>query len=194
MDTTAGDIRIQVTEILHAAGVTFTARYIGETTRDSDWKCDEWRCTFERAQAIVSSYAPRAGGPTHVREEFEFYMGLGNRAEPTPQAKMQARMCLPGLTQNDIDRRTIYGRRYLAEVEKLRKPEAPHAADVLHSILLDSSAVGQSFADWCSDYGYGTDSRKALATYEACQQGADKLARIFNAEQRATLADALSEY
>ena len=44
----------------------------------------------------------------------------------------------------------------------------PKVADVMHSLLLDSSAVDMDFEDWCSDFGYDTDSRKARDTYDKC--------------------------
>ena len=44
-------------------------------------------------------------------------------------------------------------------------------ADVLHCLLSDVNSVEESrdFEDWCAEFGYDTDSRKAFATYEACQ-------------------------
>lgn len=179
----ADDIRAEVNAICVHAFVTFHAAYIGQTKREK-WECDEWRVTFKKEFAPGDSRS----------ESFEFFTGLGLRADPTPQARAQARLSLPGLTQKDIDTRTIYGRRYLAEVERLRKPAPPHPADVLHSLILDSSAVGQSFESWCSDYGYDSDSRKAEAAYRACQQNADKLARIFNGNDIAALQTALEGY
>lgn len=78
----------------------------------------------------------------------------------------------------------------------LRKkgPTPPHAADVLYSLLLDSSAAEMTFASWCAEFGYDTDSRKALDTYLACQENADKLARIFDHTTREQLREALQDY
>ncbi len=52
--------------------------------------------------------------------------------------------------------------------EKTNRPIAPSLADILSCLLLNSSAVGQTFNQWCGEYGYDTDSRKALETYDAC--------------------------
>ncbi len=52
------------------------------------------------------------------------------------------------------------------------------AADVVSSLFLDSQATGVSFEDWCSDFGYDTDSRRAEATFKACQRSADKLYKL----------------
>lgn len=56
--------------------------------------------------------------------------------------------------------------------------EEPSAADVLSCLLLDSSAAEGSFADFCDDMGYDTDSRRAEAIYKACKVTARKLGRF----------------
>lgn len=53
----------------------------------------------------------------------------------------------------------------------------PTAADVLSSLLLDASGP-EEFADWCGDFGYDTDSRRAERTFKACQVIARKLRRF----------------
>lgn len=46
---------------------------------------------------------------------------------------------------------------------------APLLRDVMHSLLMDSSAIDHpNFESWAADYGYDTDSRKAEQTYRAC--------------------------
>lgn len=44
----------------------------------------------------------------------------------------------------------------------------PTAADVLACVCSDARADEQSFEEWCSEYGYDADSRKAEQTYKAC--------------------------
>ncbi|MGH7175341.1 MAG: hypothetical protein ACREGR_03215, partial [Minisyncoccia bacterium] len=53
----------------------------------------------------------------------------------------------------------------------------PTAADVLDCLASDACGVegGQSFHDWCGEYGYDTDSRQALRTYKAIVRQAGKL-------------------
>ncbi|MFN7882983.1 MAG: hypothetical protein ACK5PF_08230 [bacterium] len=49
------------------------------------------------------------------------------------------------------------------------KIKPPSVVDVLHSLLQDGRAIdSRDFADWCADYGYDTDSRKAEENYRAC--------------------------
>lgn len=49
------------------------------------------------------------------------------------------------------------------------KPYGPLPFSVLSSVYLDDTK-GADFEGWCSDFGYDTDSRKALATYIQCQE------------------------
>lgn len=174
-------IRADVFQRLALYGVTFSAVYRGQTKRDA-WECDSWACTFASAS--------RPKQP----EEFEFFTGLGLRAAPTKQAEMKAKFQFPGVTPNDIARRTNYGRRYLAHLETLREPVAPHPADVLYSVILDSSACESSFAEWCRDYGYSDDSIKARDTYDACQRNTEKLRHILTRDQIRELSETLQDY
>lgn len=180
----SNEARTQVEKILANTGVKFSAIHTGQRKRDN-WDCDAWVCKFERAQAIVSAFAPRAGGATAHSETFDYFTGLGNR-KPMPW-----NVGAPGY---DCGPKPRPGTMLYAQWMESAKPQTPHPADVLHSLIADSSATGQSFADWCSDFGYDTDSRKAFATYEACQQNADKLARLFDRVAREALIEALQDY
>ncbi len=73
-------------------------------------------------------------------------------------------------------------------------PVAPKAADVLHSLLLDSEAINESFADWCSNYGYSDDSLKALDTYHQCCAIGEAMRKIFTHEQRNELRAMLEDF
>ena len=175
------EIETAVSEALANAGIKFEAFYLREKKNalGGDRSMDEWRCEFVNSDKT---------------EEFEFFTGLGLRAEATDREKKAAKWEFPGLTQNDITRRTLWGRRYLAKVESLRKPKAPTAASVLHSLILDYSACEQSFESWCGDFGYDTDSRKAFGIYGACQKNADKLNRVIPRALREKLAELLQDY
>lgn len=62
--------------------------------------------------------------------------------------------------------------------KKTDRPQKPELSEVLSSLALDATACDESFDDWCCNYGYDTDSRKALETYLACQENAGKLRKI----------------
>jgi hypothetical protein len=51
----------------------------------------------------------------------------------------------------------------------------PDAADVISCLISDTSAGEQSFEDFCSDFGYDQDSRRAEATWKACANLAPKV-------------------
>ena len=73
-------------------------------------------------------------------------------------------------------------------------PAKPTAAGVLYCLLLDADSAGQSFANWCSDFGYDTDSRKALNTYLVCGDIARDLRKVFGREQLDHLRELLEQY
>ena len=53
----------------------------------------------------------------------------------------------------------------------------PTTADVLNCLALDTAGIenARSFEEWCGEYGYDTDSRKAEKIWKVCQRQAEKL-------------------
>lgn len=154
-------------EYLAAQGVTFAARLLGENNRDG-WTCDEWRVSFQRVH--LDSRLP-------VRDkaalETAYYTGTGHRKAVKGRKSTDPHGCF----SNDAVR-----------------PVAPTAASVLYSLLQDASGADENFYDWCANYGYDTDSRKALATYEACCIIRADVNKFFTAAERAELAAILEDY
>lgn len=58
---------------------------------------------------------------------------------------------------------------------QLSDAELPDIEGVIWSIVRDGEATGMSFADWCGDFRYDTDSRKAFVLYEECQNTFSRL-------------------
>ncbi len=60
----------------------------------------------------------------------------------------------------------------------------PVTEGVLDCLLSDSSGYdsARDFADWCADYGYDTDSRKAERTYQQIARQRDALRRLLAAD------------
>jgi hypothetical protein len=56
----------------------------------------------------------------------------------------------------------------------------PEVAEVLECLALDASGFenARGFADWCGDYGYDTDSRRAERTHRAVARQAAELRRF----------------
>lgn len=145
----ATEIRSTVEQILSAAQITYAVRHMGETVKDKDWKCDAWRFTF-------SAGAKRYDG--------DYFTGLGHRKP------------VKGAPTDKGNPNTLYREQW---EQRWLKPIAPHAADVLHSLMLDVIAANESFADWCANFGYSDDSINALNTYRQCCAIAKELRAIF---------------
>jgi hypothetical protein len=187
MEDTNKGARVAVNELLAAAGVTFSAIHRGARVKDKTkenprgWECDAWSVAFQK------------GDGREALEEFDYFTGTGHRQYLVPHSQ-PAKFRPPGwqpTVKEAGSPRTLYREQY--DRNNLRAV-APQAADVLYSLLLDSSAASQSFESWASEFGYDTDSRKAEATYRACQQNADKLARVLDATTRAEPARILEDF
>lgn len=66
------------------------------------------------------------------------------------------------------------------------EPELP---GVLNCLLSDAEAGAESFDDFCANFGYDTDSRKAERTHKACKRTAASLARLFSSSELADLRE-----
>ena len=79
-------------------------------------------------------------------------------------------------------RRNKVRRDHLGRTTKLRETEpVPVTLDeAVWSLYMDAQTVahGQTFADFCADYGYDEDSRKAEATFNACRDQWAALVRL----------------
>lgn len=153
-----------VAEYLAAQRIAYTATLVGETKRDN-WTCDEWRVQFTRHDA-PPAHAPNATGKKTAELETRYYTGTGHRK--TPKKRMSW--------------------------DNAPRPVTPTAANVLYSLLMDAQGAEQPFDYWCSDFGYDTDSRKALSVYEACCAIRRDLYKLLTTEQRDTLRTMLEDY
>ncbi len=73
------------------------------------------------------------------------------------------------------------------------RPVTPPVAGLIHSLVMDDTQ-GQDFSEWCSNYGYDDDSRKAMATYEQCQRQTRKARELFGRELFAKFAELTADY
>jgi len=75
------------------------------------------------------------------------------------------------------------------------KASAPTASDLVWSVATDSTALEESFKDWCDNFGYSTDSIKARSTYKACQRNGSRLTDLIgNADVFSQLVESAREY
>lgn len=63
----------------------------------------------------------------------------------------------------------------------------PKIEDILNALVCDTLNIDMSFEEWCSDYGYDTDSRKAYRIYESCRNEYKNLQRFLPANILAEL-------
>ena len=68
--------------------------------------------------------------------------------------------------------------RYRTILEKFSKAVNPEVADVLYCLLSDAFCGQDTFEVFCVNYGYDTDSRKALEIYLACQKTEQDLKKL----------------
>jgi hypothetical protein len=104
-------------------------------------------------------------------QSFDYYTGVAHREMRKGLLWGEQKAEYKRLTAWNV-RLNEYGWQRLLELTKATPPKLD---DVLYSLVMDSSACEESFDDWCANYGYDTDSRKALESYLACQESAAKL-------------------
>lgn len=167
IDADINDTDADVNDFLTQEDIKFTCQYLGERTQEAGHTTDAWICHFT---------CENGGEEIWV----DFFTGLGLRSAPNKPSDGS-----PAPRRNTL---------MWEELEKTRKPIAPSATSVLHSLILDSQCHYQSFESWCSDFDFDEDSNKALSTYEACQQNGDKLRRIFSSAALAQLETLLRDY
>lgn len=135
--------------------VTFPAYTVMQIMEPQKAKSDDWHDTAQKFLFTIKG------------KTFEFYTGIGHRecaVSFSREREEYKRLKNANLTDHG-----------LKSFIKLSRATLPTIEDLFYSLVMDSSAADQTFSDWCSDFGYDTDSRKALQTYEACQESAVKM-------------------
>lgn len=160
------EIETTVSGILQSLGVKVIISQAGVGLIREGWECDGWHVQMQR---------------DNIFEFFDYYTGIGHRKSKNPIPSEIARLGKNILARKEWEERNVL-------------PVAPHVAGVLYSLVLDSEAGGQSFNNWCSDFGYDSDSIKAFETYQACCKEAKQLAKLFKRAELETLKEALQDY
>lgn len=174
------EIRENVSALLAKAGVTYSAEFVPQSkSRNATEKEPSlnWRVTL-----------------------------TGGRVAPLTTDYMQGIGHVPNYNALKGPRTTLFNEGYLrscAERGRYGNPDgitrmplpAPHVADVVHSLVLDSDVINYgSFEEWASEFGYDSDSRKAERVYQDCMAIALKLRQILGDELIAKLRTALEDY
>lgn len=170
----ANETEIKVNEYLKQIGVAVNTVSRGETIRDNDWMCDAWNICFAR---------------NGKAEAFEYYTGMGHRVlSDRDHKEVESKYPEPRHPE------TMHYRNFLRALESAKKPKAPEPAGLIYSVLLDGAACDEAFEDWCSNFGYDTDSRRAMETYLLCQSNYNKFRKLFSRAEIETLRDMLQDY
>lgn len=118
---------------------------------ESGWLHDKWRVTLSRGDKSMS---------------FDYRTGIGHRRVPN------RRFSAGKYTTEANSHPERKGERGLAI------PCVPSAYDVIACVMSDASGADMNFIDWCDNYGYDTDSRKAVDIHEACARTARDARRV----------------
>lgn len=119
-------------------------------------------------------------------EAFDYFAGYGNANDELRE--MQKRANRSGLGRFGLANLSVinailaHGAHSLVAQDKVRevmtelcKVWKPKAENLLNCLSLDAQAGCETFADFCANFGYDEDSRKAEAIHRECQKTADKL-------------------
>lgn len=178
-------IEAKVTEILKASSVEYKAKFVPQSqsrNRDQKERTLNWVVTLTKGRMSFSTDYMQ--GIAHMPGYQQWTKTNYERMQRDALAKYASEHGKTGQCMRD------------STIISPRSPlPPPTAADVLHSLLLESAVLDSGgFESWACEYGYDTDSRKAEATYKACVEIALKMRGIFSDAERAQLSEALQDY
>lgn len=128
----------------------------------------------------------------NTASDFEFHQGCAHRRwktmknDPTRLTKVTASALrragfkmgeLPPPYKNWGTRATLF---MFDLWDKHTEPTPPTLDNVLYCLTMDAASVrhGQTFEEWCANYGSDTDSIKALEAFNSCTESWRKLCRL----------------
>lgn len=78
-------------------------------------------------------------------------------------------------------------------VDKQGNPRVPGIKAVMRCLLSDMRAGDLPFEEFCSEFGYDEDSRKAYALWEGCKNIAVKIESLFSPDEIEAMEKALED-
>lgn len=166
-----------VAEFLKTNHIHFSVNYCGtDRPFESNNKMDSWSVKIGT-------------------QSFDFYTGIGHRIAHNKNAYKLSTKQIEVVTQlRDLLGKDRLDNTVFKLADQSTYAVSPTQASVLYCLLLDAQGAEQNFYDWCMDYGYDNDSRKAFETYESCCKTLGKIRKIFNTTQRQQLSELLEDY
>lgn len=174
-------------EFLESHGITFTAVLIGS---DCPRFCEDaakgvdmdkvstfprkthihgkhYRCTFSRVKPGTENYNQFSRDAARLKLDIDFW---NSYADEEFNAWRSASV---------VNSENVYWDKFKGKRGTPKR--TPTAYDVITS--MERSEPASTFEDWCSEFGYDSDSRKAHATYEAVQAGYTRVKGFFTLEE-----------
>lgn len=74
------------------------------------------------------------------------------------------------------------------------KGRKPTLTEVMYALLGDADLGSEDFNSFCDNLGYNNDSRKAYASWQACQETAERINATFTTEQLEKMREILQYY
>jgi hypothetical protein len=187
------DTQRQLTETLVTRGYSLESGNLrGEVKGDQghDWPCITFDCVVKKNDKIVwTGFYSMGVGHVKIPKTPRVPWMMPNELEATlftlqkhPYAQLKNKSLHAKLAA------------WLArEKEQNVKPLLP---DVLNSILSDGSAYfdAETFEDWCSNFGYDSDSIKAKKMYDVCDETGRKMVQALGKQEIDELREMLQDY
>lgn len=170
---------ITLAEFIAQHGITMAAKRVDSNRHMPDSaNMDHWLCSLKRP-TLGSS--PRSVAGMRVT----FSMGRGHRK--APETTYEQWLHMNGERPGTVPPTSAQAERnlranYRAFLERNGTPTPPDVASMLDCLASDAYSVGEGFADFCANYGYDEDSRKAYRTFRACQRSTEKLKAFLGAD------------
>lgn len=190
------EIEQSVEDYVKSCGISWSVQYCG-FRKDSDWHHDAWRFAVIKGQLISDEitfdYKTGTGHRKAIKEDLTPNETF-RRAETVAQSRRE-RIPFWIPAPGGYNRNLKIDKEALAKAkEYIKEPVTPSIAGLIYSCLLDMSACEMSFDEWCKEYGYNNDSRKAFQIYQDCQEIGDKIKKLFDYNQREKLQELLQDY
>ena len=150
---------------------------------------DEWKRNAAKFQLALTN--------GRVSETFNYWMGCGHwkwkvpYGHGVPEGAIMAHGRIR--TPAECLQSALLCFQDKARIIRLCRCDAPHPIDIIHCLLLDASAAEQTFDEWCGDFGYDTDIRKAEETYRACDDVGKRLYRVLGRDLCDTIRQRIDE-
>jgi hypothetical protein len=176
-----------LTETLKNRGYSIQSGNLRAEVRDGGekgekgWPCITFDCVISKDGAKVWN-GPYSMGVGHVK--------LSHHSIPYDLEPVLNTVEKYGTTKNKMEHAKLAA--FLAIKQKV----VPSLSDVLYSILIDGSPYfdDETFEDWCANFGYDVDSRKAERMYRVCDDTGRQMVKALGREEIEKLRELFADY